>query len=113
MGNVKLGGRLPMHPDLNGMDDLSGHFVGNTEDLVPVVAVLSTRKVENNLETGTVIPTVGIKRIEPILNAEDKEMIDRIVQRAFERRTGKAVLPLELEDELRGVFEGGEGDESK
>jgi hypothetical protein len=45
-----------------------------------------------------------VRRIEVALPG-DLSAVERFMRRALEHRSGRTVLPLELEDELRGAFE--------
>ena len=45
-----------------------------------------------------------IRRIEPI--KADRDQVAKIMRRALEERTGKTVLPFDLEEDMRAAFEG-------
>ena len=47
---------------------------------------------------------VHVRRIEPIQT--DKALVSKIMRRALESRTGKTVLPFDLEEDMRAAFEG-------
>lgn len=75
---------------------------------MPYVAVIvfDTKRVSVDTDTGEATATARIRKIEPILQPADRQRLRNLVQRAFEERTGKTVLPLDLEDELRAAFGG-------
>ena len=101
---VALAGGLPKHDSLNGLVSIAGEAVGTPDETWVVVAVLNVKKITTNVDNGDVTPTFRVVRIEPIGDDADKAYLGRIASRAHERRTGKAVLPLDLEDEIREAF---------
>lgn len=105
---MKLAGLLPGNNEVNGLADIATSVTENTETMITAVVVLSVAKVTTDVDTGEVTPTLRIKRIEPVSDGEDKTRLGTIASRAYERRTGKTVLPLELEDELREAFSSGD-----
>lgn len=109
--NTRLGGSLPKSVEMNGLADIAGQMVGNPDDVYVAVVVLSTKKITTEIDTGNVVPTAAIRRIEPILDDTDRRRLGQIVTRAFERRTGKTVLPLDMEDEMREIFGSGAASE--
>ena len=50
------------------------------------------------------VPTARIRRIEWIKS--DKDQVALILRRAMEERTGKTVLPFDLEEDMRAAFQG-------
>lgn len=102
--SVKLASSLPTHDELNGLRFLANDIVESPDELVVAVVVLGTQKLTTDVETGDVVPTTRVRRVEPITNDEDRARLGNIATRALERRTGKTVLPLDLEDELREAF---------
>lgn len=106
---MKLSGTLP-EGEANGLASLTQDMVNDPAGLHVVVAVVNTKTVTRNTDDGTKVPTVRIRRIEPLL-ASDLGTARRLLERAFEHRTGKATLPFELEDELEAAFEGVQADD--
>ncbi|MDG3012403.1 hypothetical protein G4X40_19875 [Rhodococcus sp. D2-41] len=68
------------------------------------VIVFDVASTKVDTDTGDAIPTIRVRRVEPIGRSDDRKQLERLVMRAFEERTGTTVLPLELEDELRAAF---------
>lgn len=54
---------------------------------------------------GSTVATARIKRIELIVNQEDAKIMERILLRAYETRTGAVTLPFELEADVKSAFE--------
>lgn len=106
---MKLYGTLP-DGEANGLASTATDMVHDQAGLHVVVAVVNTKSVTQNTDDGSKVPTVRVRRIEPLL-AEDLGTARRRLERAFEKRTGKATLPFELEDELEAAFEGVQADD--
>lgn len=102
---VALAGGLPKHDALNGLVSLAADAITTPDEQWVAVVVLNVKKLTTNLDTHEVIPTFRVVRIEPIVEPGDKAYLGRIASRAHERRTGKTVLPLDIEDDLRAAFE--------
>lgn len=102
MTTVKLAGTLP---DDHGLAAVADSLVTEPEDLHLVVAILSTKKLTTDVETGEVVPTAHVRRIEVIgTDVDESKRLVQLMRRQHERRTGKTVLPLDLEDDLRSVL---------
>lgn len=105
-----LSGRLP-DDDRNGLSPLSSDLVSDPEKVRVAVVLLDCIKVTRNVDTGEESPTIRIRAIEPVVNmTTDASEMRRLLRRAYERRTGKVELPLELEREL-DILEGEESNE--
>lgn len=109
-GIVKLSSSLPKADSVNGLSALAGDMASEPERMHVAVIVFDTSRVTIDTDSGDAVPTARVRRIEPITGIADRQRLQTLVTRAFEERTGKTVLPLEIEDELRAVF--GEGSES-
>jgi hypothetical protein len=91
---VTLSGRLPGDPDINGLDAIAADLVANPEQLRVVVAWIDVSKVTTSTDTGDRVPTVRVRRIEPVGTPESvPAAFSRAVLQAAERRTGMAPLP--------------------
>lgn len=106
MTEIKLTSALPKGESINGLTTLASNLTSEPEQMHVAVIVFDCSKITIDTDTGEAIPTARIRRIEPITRPEDKKRLNSLTRRAFEERTGKAVLPLELEDELRSAFGG-------
>jgi hypothetical protein len=103
MPDVKLASSTP-DGENNGLLALWEKLVTTPQDLHVVVALVDCKRTTTDNDTGEIVPTARIRRIEPISDGDDGKRLIRLLRRAFEQRTGKAVLPLGLEDDLRAVF---------
>jgi hypothetical protein len=97
MSTVKLAGALPPG-QANGLAYIAGALVGDPQRYRVVLAVIDVKSVSTDTDTELVIPTVRVKRVMPILDA-DKPTALRMLERAMEKHSGQAMLPLDLEDD--------------
>ena len=99
---VKLSSALP---DDHGLAAVAEQLIGEPDRLHVVVALVKTKKLTTDVDSGEVDPTAHIKRIEVVAGDSDEtKRLMQIMRRQHERRTGNTVLPLDLEDDLRSVF---------
>lgn len=101
---VKLASALP-DGESNGLIALVQHLINSPADLTLCVVLIDTMRLTTEMDNGDVIPTARVRRIEPVTDAEDQGVIRRIMARAQEARTGKTVLPYELESALRDAVD--------
>ncbi len=69
------------------------------------VCLVDVVKVTVNADTAATTPTVRIRRIE-VVDGGDLPLAQNLMQRALDARTGREALPYDLEQEIRGVFDG-------
>jgi hypothetical protein len=68
------------------------------------VIFFDVQKVTKDVDSGEQVPTIRVRRIEVIDEPSDGNRLRQVLRRAWERRTGEDVLPIELEDELNSAF---------
>jgi hypothetical protein len=100
---TKIVGSLPPG-DANGLHIISRALIDDTEAHHVVVAVLKTKKITTDVDSGDVEATAKIVRIE-VVHPQDKETAERLLRRAVERRHGGEQLPIEMEDEITAIFD--------
>lgn len=103
MSDVKLTSSLPKG-DANGLGPIVSSLLGDPKGMHVALVVLDCKKVTVDNDTGEAVPTARVRRIEAIL-PEDLKTAHRLFERALEKRTGRTVLPLGLEDEVRAAFD--------
>jgi hypothetical protein len=103
-GPANLSGTLPAG-EANGLGAIAADLVDHPTVPRVVVAILDTKSVRTNVDDGTRVATVRVRRIEVIADPADRENLRRLLMREFERRTGQAVLPFDLEVEVRRAFD--------
>ena len=99
---TRLASALPKG-DGNGLEAIARQLIDTPQEIHVVVALVDCKKLTVDNDTGDVEATARIRRIEAITD-DDKVIIGRMLRRALERRTGKIVLPFDLEEDLRAAF---------
>lgn len=100
---TKFSGTLP-GGEANGLSALAAQLLRNPQGTHIVVGIIDTKTITTDVDTGDQVPTVRFRRVEPV-PGPDADHVVRIMQRATERRTGAAMLPIEMEDELKDLLE--------
>lgn len=101
---AKLAGALPKDPKANGLQEFAAEMLSRPHDVFAAVVFFDCSKVTKDLDSGLTTPTARVRRIEVIDDADDGNRLRQILRRAWERRTGEAVLPIDMEDELTEMF---------
>ena len=99
---AKLASGLPKG-DGNGLAAIERELIDNPHDVHVVVALVDCKKTSTDNDTGEIIATARIRRIEAITE-DDKDLAAKMLRRALEKRTGKTVLPFDLEEDMRAAF---------
>jgi len=101
---TKLAGNLPKGEG-NGLGALARKLIDSPHDVHVVIALVDCKKVTTDNDSGEIEPTVRIRRIE-VVSDQDKRHANAMLRRSLETRTGKTVLPFDLEEDLRSAFGG-------
>lgn len=81
---VKLSAKLPGEPEINGVDST-------------VEAHYDVAKVTHDVDLGTDVPTIRVRRIEPLgLVGDVPPAVRKAVAAAEEARTGRKAIPFEI-----------------
>jgi len=107
---TKLASALP-EGDANGLAALAPDLCQDPHKTHLAIVVLDCKTIVENTDTGAQTPTARIRRIEPI-TGQDKPLAAQMLRRALEERTGQAVLPIDLEDDLNSLFDSMDLDET-
>lgn len=107
MPSVKTNALLPKG-DENGLSAIAAVLVDEGASRSPkrlraVLAIVDTKRVGIDSDTGEEQATVRFRRVEVLL-ADDLGEAEKLIRRALEFRSGQAVLPLDLEDEITQAF---------
>lgn len=100
---TKLAAKLPTG-DANGLAAIATEMLDNPEQVHVVIALVDCSKITTDTDSGDVVPTARIRRIEAIKDPNDGRKMRSLLRREWERRTGKTVLPFEMEEEMRAAF---------
>lgn len=101
--SAKIGSSLPKG-DANGLGPIVRDLIDNPHRFHVLLAIVDCKKVATDHDSGEVIPTARIRRIEAVLPV-DLKAAEKLMRRALETRAGRIMLPLDMEDELTAAFE--------
>ncbi len=100
---VRLAARLPGDAEINGLDAIADQLATNTGDPIVAIVWFDVSKVTHDIDAGTDVPTVRVRRVEPIGSlAFVPDSVTALAEKLFEERTGRKALPfdqLELNDD--------------
>lgn len=99
---TKLAGALP-GGDANGLVAIARELIDNPHEIHVVVALVDCKRITTDNDSGEIMPTARIRRIE-VIGEQDQPLAQKMMRRALEERTGKTVLPFDLEEDLRAAF---------
>ncbi len=108
--SAKFSGRLPKG-DANGLAPIGRELLDEPKKVQVVVALIDCSKITDDVDNGDRIPTIRVRRIEAITDPDDLRRLRMLMEREYERRTGKTMLPFELEEDVRSAFDEGPTDE--
>lgn len=100
--SVNLSGSLPSG-DGNGLSEIV-YDLNDSRKIHVCICLVSGKKATTDIESGDTVTTARIRRIEVILDGDDKKLAENLMRRALDRRTGRESLPYDLEEEIRGAF---------
>lgn len=93
---VKLSSALPGDEEINGLDSMAEELVESPSRIVVGLVWLDVPTITDNTETGARVPTVRIRRIEPLGGVDEiPAEIRKLAARLHEERTGRVPLPFE------------------
>ena len=94
---VKLSSKLPGDVEVNGVDQHVDSLVEDPKTLRIACVWFDVQKVTIDADTGTEIPTIRVRRIEPLGEADAvSTAIKKAVGEAMEARTGRTPLPFDI-----------------
>lgn len=99
----KLKSALPKG-DANGLRPVAESLLHRPHGLHVVIAIVDCPKIEHDIDLDEKVPVLRVRRIEGILR-EDLTAAQRLMRRSLEYRTGRHVLPLDLEDDIQLAFD--------
>lgn len=105
MSEIKLAGKLPKG-DQNGLGAIARSLIHHPDRFKVVLAVVDCETITTHADTGEVVPTARIRRVEVVLDA-DLQTARGMVLRSLQDRMGHDAnaLPLDFEYELGDLAE--------
>lgn len=100
---VKLSAALPGDFETNGIDAIAPKLLEDPETLRVAVVWFDVAKLTHDVDSGSDVPTIRVRRIEPLGNADDVTKVIRgEVEKAIQARTGRKPIPWELAEVAEG-----------
>lgn len=94
---VKLGAALPGDIETNGLDQQVDYLLENPKDALLALVWLDVKSIQVDTDTGAQIPTVRVRRIEPLgAVGAASDAIVKLAGDAFESRTGRRPIPFDV-----------------
>lgn len=112
MTNIRpaLLGKLP-NGDANGLASATSAMSREPGRIRVGIVLFDADRLVEKTDDGDHEIRARIRRIEVITDPEDAGVMERILMRQFERRTGQTTLPFELEQDIREAFTSAAADE--
>lgn len=93
---IRLSSKLPADEETNGLDSLHEQLVDNPDQVVCAITWLVVPKVTRVTATKEDVPTIEVRRVEPIGTVEQTPAaIQRLAADLYEKRTGRNPLPFD------------------
>lgn len=99
---ISVAGKLP-DGSANGLTTIRADLIRHPMECHVVIGIVDCSKITTKPDTGEIIPTARLRRIEVITGA-DLAAAERLMQRALDSRLGQDQLPFDLEQDLRSAF---------
>lgn len=94
---VKLASGMPGDFEMNGVDAMNAELVDDPKTLRMAVVWFDVKEVKVDTDSGDHVPTIRVRRIEPLGNADDvTTTVKEEVGKAIEARTGRTPVPFDI-----------------
>lgn len=94
---VKMSSALAANETFNGLDSLRDELLNLPKKLRCALIVFDVHVINENVDDGERVPTVRIRKIEPIGDVDSiPDEVRVAMAKAHELRTGVSVLPLDV-----------------
>jgi hypothetical protein len=103
---VRLSSKLSKDDETNGLDQLASRLAKDPHQVICAITWLTVQKVTDDIETGNRIPTVQVKRIEPIgtVDAVPDAVIALAAELYSDRLGGRTPLPFDVIETIEGGY---------
>ena len=99
---MKLSGKLP-EGDMNGLSSIEKDMLEAPKKPRIALMVIDGDKISTNVSTGARELTARIRHVD-VLAPGDMPLVEQLLRRAAEHRTGQAMLPIQMEDEIDRIL---------
>jgi hypothetical protein len=106
---VKLSGKLPGDLETNGLDQMVEELTVSPDTIRHALIWFDVSKVTDDIDAGTHIPTVRVRRIEPLGDADQVSAeVRKLAMARSEERLGRTPLPFDSIDADDAKVDGAE-----
>lgn len=91
-------------PDGHGLDAVRRALIEEPHRQHVVIGIVGTKAVTTDYEKGGKEATVAVRKIEAVTITDDLPLVHKLLIRATDKREGKTVLPIGIEDDLGDAF---------
>lgn len=96
---VKLSPKMPGDASINGVDHYVEELIDDPASIRVAVLYYDVAKMTHDTDTDQNVPTIRVRRIEPIGNIEEApKALRELVAKAEQARTGRTPIPFEIVD---------------
>lgn len=99
---TRLAGTLP-GGDANGLVAIARQLIDEPHAVHVAIVLIDCKSSKVDHDSGEIVPTARIRRVE-VIGEQDTGLAQKMMRRALEERTGKTVLPFDLEEDMRSAF---------
>jgi hypothetical protein len=100
--SAKIAAKLPSG-EADGLSHIAPQLIRDPHAFRVILAIIDCKTTTVDNDEGSVVPTARIRRVEVVLDA-DLPAAEQLMRRALENRSGRTVLPLDLEDDVAIAF---------
>lgn len=94
---VKLSSKMPGDAEINGVDHQAADLIDDPAAIRVAVVYYDAVKITHDVDADTDVPTIRVRRIEPIgLISDVPQSVRDVVAEAEEERTGRKPIPFEI-----------------
>lgn len=93
-------------PDGHGLDAVRRHLLETPRRRHIAIGLVSTKSVTDDYDKGEKEPTAAFRQLEVITYQADTTLAEQLLSRAYDRRQGATLLPIDVEDIAGAAFPG-------
>lgn len=93
---VQLSSKLPGDAEINGLDAFRDSLIDDPHEMLVCIAYVDVAKITDDVDAATRVPTVRIRRIEPLgVIGDVPQAVRDAMATAESERTGRSPIPFE------------------
>lgn len=103
---VRLSSKLGKDEEVNGLDQLAETLAANPHQVICAITWITVQKITEDVDSDARIPTVMIKRIEPIGTVDRvPDEVQKLAADLYSKRLhGRTPLPFDVVETIEGGY---------